>query len=54
VFAFDDQTVIGKANFIILLSSQTAGIVGFVFLKRVPVKEINDTDEQNIELHQPA
>jgi hypothetical protein len=32
-FAFDDQVLIGHAKFVILLSSLTVGIVGFLSLK---------------------
>ena len=30
LLAFDDQTVIGNAKFVILLSSLVAGIIGFI------------------------
>ena len=33
LLAFDNETVINNAKFIILLSSLVAGVVGFVFLK---------------------
>ena len=34
LLAFDDQTLISHAKFVILLSSLTAGIVGFLSLKK--------------------
>jgi NhaA family Na+:H+ antiporter len=33
LLAFDDSTIINNAKFIILLSSLTAGIIGFLSLK---------------------
>jgi NhaA family Na+:H+ antiporter len=44
LLAFDDQTIISNAKFIILLSSLIAGLVGFLFLKNT-LKEV--TDEKN-------
>ncbi|HEY4616565.1 MAG TPA: Na+/H+ antiporter NhaA [Flavobacterium sp.] len=46
LLAFDDQTIISNAKFIILLSSLIAGLVGFVFLKNT-LKEV--TNENNNE-----
>lgn len=46
LLAFDDQTIISNAKFIILLSSLIAGLVGFLFLKNT-LKEV--TDEKNNE-----
>lgn len=34
LLAFNDQTLISNAKFVILLSSLTAGIIGFLFLKK--------------------
>ena len=46
LLAFDNETVINNAKFIILLSSLAAGLIGFVFLKLVlkknHVEEITD------------
>jgi NhaA family Na+:H+ antiporter len=41
LLAFDDQTIISNAKFIILLSSLIAGAVGFLFLKNT-LKEVPD------------
>ncbi|SDX23277.1 Na+/H+ antiporter NhaA [Flavobacterium degerlachei] len=41
LLAFDDQTIISNAKFIILLSSLIAGTVGFLFLKNT-LKEVPD------------
>jgi NhaA family Na+:H+ antiporter len=46
LLAFDDQTIISNAKFIILLSSLIAGAIGFLFLKST-LKEV--PDENNIE-----
>jgi NhaA family Na+:H+ antiporter len=46
LLAFDDQTIISNAKFIILLSSLIAGLVGFLFLKKT-LKKV--TDEKNNE-----
>ena len=35
LLAFDDSTIINNAKFIILLSSLTAGIIGFLGLKLI-------------------
>jgi len=45
LLAFDDQTVIGNAKFIILLSSLVAGILGFLLLKFILKKEIGKSVE---------
>lgn len=45
LLAFDDQTIISNAKFIILISSLVAGLVGFTFLKFILTKEIIETDE---------
>jgi NhaA family Na+:H+ antiporter len=34
LLAFDDQTIINNAKFVILLSSLVAGVLGFIFLKK--------------------
>jgi NhaA family Na+:H+ antiporter len=34
LLAFDDQTIINNAKFVILLSSLVAGVLGFLFLKK--------------------
>ncbi|SDJ80874.1 Na+/H+ antiporter NhaA [Flavobacterium noncentrifugens] len=45
LLAFDDQTIISNAKFIILLSSLVAALAGFIFLKFILTKEIVETDE---------
>lgn len=45
LLAFDDQTIISNAKFIILLASLVAGTLGFVFLKMILNKEIAHTDD---------
>jgi len=45
LLAFDDQTIISNAKFVILLASLIAGLTGFVLLKVILNKEIIETDE---------
>ncbi len=45
LLAFEDDTIISNAKFIILLSSLVAGLCGFLFLKLILNKEILETDE---------
>lgn len=46
LLAFDNQTIISNAKFIILLSSLVAGILGFTMLKFILDKEIIETDDE--------
>lgn len=41
LLAFDDQTIINNAKFVILISSLIAGILGFLFLKKTLKTEID-------------
>lgn len=45
LLAFDDQTIISNAKFVILLASLLAGTIGFIFLKMILGKEIVETDQ---------
>jgi len=45
LLAFDDQTIISNAKFIILLASLIAGTIGFIFLKMILNKEILDASQ---------
>jgi Na+:H+ antiporter, NhaA family len=40
LLAFDDETIINNAKFVILLSSLVAGAIGFIFLKSILKKEV--------------
>lgn len=42
LLAFDDQTIISNAKFIILLSSLVAGLLGFMFLKNTLKESIDE------------
>lgn len=42
LLAFDDQTIINNAKFVILLSSLMAGLIGFLFLKTTLKKSKNE------------
>lgn len=42
LLAFDDQTIINNAKFVILLSSLVAGVLGFLFLKTTLKKASNE------------
>ena len=44
LLAFDDQTIINNAKFIILLSPLIAGIIGFLIL-RTTLKPVTNEDE---------
>jgi NhaA family Na+:H+ antiporter len=46
LLAFDDQTIISNAKFIILLSSLIAGGIGFTFLKFNLTEEINGNNNE--------
>ncbi len=44
LLAFDDETIINNAKFIILISSLIAGVIGFIFLKTVLKKGIIESN----------
>lgn len=46
LLAFDDQTIISNAKFIILLSSLIAGLVGFIFLKKTLKEGIDENNSK--------
>lgn len=46
LLAFDDQTIISNAKFIILLSSLIAGLVGFMFLKKTLKEGIDENNSK--------
>ena len=44
LLAFDSETIINNAKFVILISSLMAGVLGFLFLKFVLVKTQNKVE----------
>ncbi|CAM3069722.1 Na+/H+ antiporter NhaA [Flavobacterium frigoris] len=46
LLAFDDQTIISNAKFIILLSSLIAGLIGFIFLKNTLKEGIDENNSK--------